>query len=102
MTYQRAVKYANDIQMQTPQYYPAQYTHGLALAGLATLSKDQAPETVARKARETYQKALDMCKAAGVVNDAISLLREVPSEDKVISFVFPHDRKFSNNRAADS
>jgi len=100
--YQRAVELANEIQLRTPQYYPAQYTHGLALAGLATLSKGQARDTVVRQAREAYQKALDMCKAAGVVDDAMSLLQEVPSEDELISLVFPKDYKCSNNGAVDS
>jgi tetratricopeptide (TPR) repeat protein len=102
MTYRRAMEHANDIQLQTPQYYPAQYTHGLALAGLATLSKDPVRDTVVRQACEAYQKALDMCKAAGVVNDAKSLLCEVPSADELISLVFSKDCEFSNNGAVDS
>jgi tetratricopeptide (TPR) repeat protein len=81
MAYRKAVEYAGDILLRTPQYYPAQYTRGLALAGLSTLSKDQARDTFIRRAREAYQKAFDICKAAGVLNDAISLWREVPSED---------------------
>jgi hypothetical protein len=97
MAYQNAVEYANDILLRTPQYYPAQYTNGLALAGLSILSKDQARDTFVRRAREAYQRAFDICKAAGVLNDAISLLHEVPSEDDLIRLVLSHAGSSARN-----
>jgi tetratricopeptide (TPR) repeat protein len=64
-TYQTALEHVHKIQLRTPRFYPAQYTKGLALVGLAVLWRGEERNGFLKQAKDVYQKALEICSAGG-------------------------------------
>jgi tetratricopeptide (TPR) repeat protein len=89
--YQKALEQAMDIQLRAQSYYPAEYSRALALSGLAMLCDDTQRPTCMCQAQAAFQRARAACAAAGVIGDAISVLREIPSQSFLPGMLLPDE-----------
>jgi len=78
---EEALAITDELLAQTPDLFAAQYIRGLALSGLAILSKGNTRSTCLAQAQEAYRDARKICDARGVINDASRLLDALQSLD---------------------
>lgn len=71
-----AILEAQNILSTTPTYYDARYSHGIAACGLALTNPDESSVLLAQSIA-ALEQAYDNCKSAGVVNEALGLLKKL-------------------------
>ena len=80
--FQDAKQSAEVVLGRTENFFEAQYTLGLVYAAFALIHTGQKREENLRQALDAYQKSVRMCGATGVINDAISLFKELSKIDE--------------------
>jgi tetratricopeptide (TPR) repeat protein len=82
LRFEQALVAADHVLNQTPGYFRARYTRGLALAGMALRAMENDRMTAIVHAQDAYQDAVQSCAAEGIIEEEAELLSTLAPLDE--------------------
>lgn len=95
-SFEAAIVAADDLLAKTPTFFSAKYAKALALSGLLLLQRANSDNISVQILLNTYQSALGLCRASGVVKYVLSILETLEPIDKKGALSAPKELLIAN------